>query len=184
MSGSLLATVLEGFVIALRPEVVVPDAGKLLMPPLKRGQSGGLSRILVKAGILLDAEIVVAPVVREQFDVLPGAAKFKQHLRVPHGVAVLQPEGHHRDGNQTMRAGSADVLDVERHPRRVVDVDVEAGSRIPGLQENECHRAHQATSATAALSVVWVCSVIAPRITAEVRWMTSRLSVNRAALPW
>ena len=77
-----------------------------------------------------------------------------------------------------------DYLGIERYPRRVVDVKMEAGFLLPGLHQNERQGVHQATSASAMLIPATSSTSKARRMVDAVRWTTSRLSARSDALPW
>ena len=161
-----------------------PRPGELLVLAFEPSECEEFFFVVTEAGVLLYPEIVIPPVIGIECELAPVPAYFKQHLRIAHRVAVLLAIVRNGDGRQTVGAADQDVFNVERHPRRVVDVEMEAGLRFSGLHQNERQGVHQATSATASFSWAGTSVRIAARITAEVRWMTSRLSAKSAALPW
>ena len=113
-------------------------------------------------------------------------AKLETHLRVTHRIAVLFAVVTDRDGGKSARAGFVGRLDHQRHKGRVLDLEIKAVVPPSGLFEDLKDGLHYATFASSASGIA-ACSAVggcnAARMTAEVCWMTSRLSAKSEALP-
>jgi hypothetical protein len=104
----------------------------------------------------------------------------------PGMIAALFAVVTDRDCGKPTRAGFAGRLDHQRHIRRVLDLEVKAVVPTSGLFEDLKDGLHYATFASSASGIA-ACSAVggcnAARMTAEVCWMTSRLSAKSEALP-
>jgi hypothetical protein len=91
-----------------------------------------------------------------------------------------------RQATQTERAGFRYRFDDKRLIRRVLDAQIQFTPIASRLFEELKDGLHYATASdsigSAASSLMGGCN--AERMTAEAFWMTSRLSVSSAALPW
>ena len=114
-------------------------------------------------------------------------SKLETHLRVAHEVAVLFAVVTDRDSGESARAGLVGGLDHQRHIGRVLDLEVQAVVPTSGLFEDAKDGLHYATFASSASGISASAAVggcNAARMTAEVCWMTSKLSAKSEALPW
>jgi len=89
--GLAAAAMDKSLVEALGAEVPVPEASKLFVLLFQTGEGKEFLFVVAVARILLDAEIVIAPVVSGEHELVCIAAHFKQHLRVAHRVTILLP---------------------------------------------------------------------------------------------
>ena len=86
---------------------------------------------------------------------------------------------------ESQRAGFRRGFDNECHVWRVFDVEVEGGPVASRPLEDAKDGQHYATFASSASATVSVRDGSnAARMTAEVCWMTSKLSASKEALPW
>jgi hypothetical protein len=99
------AFAVEGFNKALTAYVPVPPSGEVLV----LGVQAGIEHIVValyRAGVLLDADVIISPVVRNETDSqTKRIAQLETHLRVAHEVAVLFAVVRDREASQSKGAG-------------------------------------------------------------------------------
>src|SRR5579883_2247426 len=139
----------KGFEETLTAEVFIPQRSKFLVPAFQPCENKEIAFVVAEGGILLDANEVIAPVVRREH--IDSTAQFhlEEHFGIAHRVAVLVSVVRDGDRAKAERSACADLLNIERHPRRIFDMDMEAGMKQPGLLQDKSHGTHQATSATA-----------------------------------
>jgi hypothetical protein len=81
---------------------------------------------LYRAGVLLDTDVIISPVVRNETDTqAKRIAQLETHLRVAHEVAVLFAVVRDREASQTKGAGFGYRFNDKRLIGRVLDAHIE-----------------------------------------------------------
>ena len=161
---------IEGFDKALTAKVPIPLSGEVLV----LGVQVGIEHIVValyRAGVLLNADVIISPVVRNETDTqAKRIAQLETHLRVAHEVAILFAVVRDREASQTKGAGFRYRFNDKRLIGRVLDAEIQftpIASRLFEELKNGLHYATASDSVGSAESSMMGDSN-ADRITAEV----------------